>query len=305
MLFWTRRTYCFLLCLSSNLAGVLPFRNRALGGVSAAESPTVLDGKASIPHPSISLQLFAFSWFEGAERPIYAIVQARLRHVCGLRAGALFFFLGGSKGAVLDPPNVLFFLLCLSSNLAGVLPFRNRALGGVSAAESPTVLDGKASIPHPSISLQLFAISWFEGAERPPVLKPMRHRLGMNLAGVRNRALGGVSAAASPTVLDGKASIPHPSISLQLFAFSWFEGAERPPVLKPIRRPLGMNLAVVLPFRIRAVGRVSAAESPTVLDGKASTPYPIHPSLSNSLLLAGSKVLKGPRSSNPLGAPWA
>ena len=62
MLFWTRRTYCFLLCLSSNLAGVLPFRNRALGGVSAAESPTVLDGKASIPHPSISLQLFAFSW---------------------------------------------------------------------------------------------------------------------------------------------------------------------------------------------------------------------------------------------------
>ena len=109
MLFWTRRTYCFLLCLSSNLAGVLPFRNRALGGVSAAESPTVLDGKASIPHPSISLQLFAFSWFEGAERPIYAIVQARLRHVCGLRAGALFFFLGGSKGAVLDPPNVLFF----------------------------------------------------------------------------------------------------------------------------------------------------------------------------------------------------
>ena len=109
MLFWIRRTYCFLLCLSSNLAGVLPFRNRALGGVSAAESPTVLDGKASIPHPSISLQLFAFRWFEGADRPISAIVQARLCHVCGLRAGALFFFLGGSKGAVLDPPNVLFF----------------------------------------------------------------------------------------------------------------------------------------------------------------------------------------------------
>ena len=60
MLFWTRRTYCFLLCLSSNLAGVLPFRNRALGGVSAAESPTVLDGKASTPypiHPSLSNSL--------------------------------------------------------------------------------------------------------------------------------------------------------------------------------------------------------------------------------------------------------
>ena len=26
-----------------------------------------------------------------------------------LRTGALFLFLGGSKGAVLDPPNVLFF----------------------------------------------------------------------------------------------------------------------------------------------------------------------------------------------------
>ena len=91
------------------------------------------------------------------------IVQARLRHVFGLRTGALFFFLGGSKGAVLDPPNVLFFAV----PELGVLPFRNRALGGVSAAESPTVLDGKASIPHPSISLQLFAFSWFEGAERP------------------------------------------------------------------------------------------------------------------------------------------
>ena len=112
MLFWTRRTYCFLLCLSSNLAGVLPFRNRALGGVSAAESPIrswTAKLLASIPHPSISPQHFALSWFGGAERPIWAIVQARLRHVCGLRTGALFFFLGGSKGAVLDPPNVLFF----------------------------------------------------------------------------------------------------------------------------------------------------------------------------------------------------
>ena len=40
---------------------------------------------------------------------IFAIVQARLRHVFGLCTGALFFFLRGSKGAVLDPPNVLFF----------------------------------------------------------------------------------------------------------------------------------------------------------------------------------------------------
>ena len=44
----------------------------------------------------------------GAEELRFRLVQARLRHVFGLCTGALFFFLGGSKGAVLDP-NVLFF----------------------------------------------------------------------------------------------------------------------------------------------------------------------------------------------------
>ena len=44
-----------------------------------------------------------------AEELRFRLVQARLRHVFGLCTGALFFFLGGSKGAVLDPPNVLFF----------------------------------------------------------------------------------------------------------------------------------------------------------------------------------------------------
>ena len=43
-----------------------------------------------------------------AEELRFRLVQARLRHVFGLCTGALFF-LGGSKGAVLDPPNVLFF----------------------------------------------------------------------------------------------------------------------------------------------------------------------------------------------------
>ena len=184
MLFWTRRTYCFLLCLSSNLAGVLPFRNRALGGVSAAESPTVLDGKASIPHPSISLQLFAFSWFEGAERPIYAIVQARLRHVCGLRAGALFFFLGGSKGAVLDPPNVLFFAVpefesCWGSAVSQPCRrtcFCSRISYGAGRASAIQRLphtyhpNPQCSNLHPSISLVL---AGSKVLQRPPVRKPM------------------------------------------------------------------------------------------------------------------------------------
>ena len=38
----------------------------------------------------------------------FRLLQARLRHVFCLCTGALFFFLGGSKGAVLAPPNVRF-----------------------------------------------------------------------------------------------------------------------------------------------------------------------------------------------------
>ena len=56
--------------LGLNPAGVLLFRNRALGG--AAESTVLLraTAKASTPfhpHPSIHPSLFAFSWFEGAD----------------------------------------------------------------------------------------------------------------------------------------------------------------------------------------------------------------------------------------------
>ena len=47
-----------------------------------------------------------------AEELRFRLVQARLRHVFGLCTGALFFFVGGSKGAacarILDPPNVVF-----------------------------------------------------------------------------------------------------------------------------------------------------------------------------------------------------
>ena len=65
--------YCFLRCLSSDLGGVWLFRIPCRGA--------------------------AFSACRGQVAP----------HVFGLCTGALFFFLGGSKGAVLDPPNVLFF----------------------------------------------------------------------------------------------------------------------------------------------------------------------------------------------------
>ena len=66
-----------------------------------------------------------------AEELRFRLVQARLRHVFGLGTGALFFFLGGSKGAVLDPPNVLFFAVpklgfrwCLVFSAVPTLGFR-------------------------------------------------------------------------------------------------------------------------------------------------------------------------------------
>ena len=66
-----------------------------------------------------------------AEELRFRLVQARLRHVFGLCTGALFFFLGGSKGAVLDPPNVLFFAVpelgfrwCLVFSAVPTLGFR-------------------------------------------------------------------------------------------------------------------------------------------------------------------------------------
>ena len=71
----------------------------------------------------------------------FRLVQARLRHVFGLCTGALFFFLGGSKGAVLDPPKVLFFavpqpsvLLYLSSELDVVCLFRRSCIFAIVQA---------------------------------------------------------------------------------------------------------------------------------------------------------------------------
>ena len=71
----------------------------------------------------------------------FRLVQARLRHVFGLCTGALFFFLGGSKGAVLEPPKVLFFavpqpsvLLYLSSDLGVVCLFRRSCIFAIVQA---------------------------------------------------------------------------------------------------------------------------------------------------------------------------
>ena len=164
----------------------------------------------------------------------------------------------------------------LGLNPAGVLLFRNRALGGVSAADSTVLLraTAKASTPfhpHPSIHLSLL-LAGSKVLKRPLVRRPIGHPLGVNPAGVllfRNRALyiRDVSAAesAESTVLlravtsnDPRPKLPphstpihpfhphphpppsiHPSIHPSLFAFSWFEGAETAPGPQTNGPPLG------------------------------------------------------------------
>ena len=75
MPFWLRRMYGFVLCRSSDFGGVWLFRMRCRGA--------------------------AFSASPGSAAPCFLSMY--------WGSGALFFFLGGSKGAVLDPPQVLFF----------------------------------------------------------------------------------------------------------------------------------------------------------------------------------------------------
>ena len=112
------------------------------------------------------------------------IVQARLRHVFGLRTGALFFFLGGSNGAVLDPPNVLFFAVpelesCWGSAVSEPCRrtcFCSRISYGAGRASAIQRLphtyhpNPQCSNLHPSISLVL---AGSKVLPRPPVRKPM------------------------------------------------------------------------------------------------------------------------------------
>ena len=115
MPFWTRRMYCFLLWLSSDL-----------GGVAVLDPPNVLSFAVAelgfrwclaVSHAwrkSCGFGFFGLSRLGCAMFWIYVSTYLRTgAFSCFrrglLRTGARFLFLGGSKGAVLDPPNVLFF----------------------------------------------------------------------------------------------------------------------------------------------------------------------------------------------------
>ena len=89
----------FLLCLSSDLSGVWLFRMHCRGAAFSA-SP----GSAA----PCFLSMYWGNLYWVVVSNIFFIFYTILPLFPG-GSGALFFFLGGSKGAVLDPPQVLFF----------------------------------------------------------------------------------------------------------------------------------------------------------------------------------------------------
>ena len=224
--------------LGVNPAGVLLFRNRALGDVSAAESTVLLRAvtsnnprpKLPLPPPSIHSLLLAGS--KVLKRPP---VRSPIGHPLGL-------------------------------NPAGVLLFRNRALGGASAAEPlpqrPVLLRAQRCYETAPIH-PLFAFSWFEGAETAPGPQtnwpPLGRESCWGSAVSEPCPIRDVSAAESTVLLQAvtsndprpKLPLPPPSVHSLLLAGS--KVLKRPLVRSPIGHPLGVNPAGVLLFRNRAL----------------------------------------------------
>ena len=281
--------------LGLNPAGVLLFRNRALGvlEVFLQPNPRCCSGpRPKLPphstpiHPSIHPSLFAFSWFEGAETaPGPQTTWPPLgRESCW-----------GS--AVSEPCPRRCFRSRIHGAAQGRYIKRSTAKASTSFHPHPSIHSIHPHPPpsihpsiHPSISLLL---AGSKVLKRPLVRKPMGHPLGLNPAGVllfRNRALGGVSAADSTVLLraTAKASTPfhpHPSIHPSLFAFSWFEGAETAPGPQTNGPPLGpescWDSAVSQPCPRRCFcSRIQGAAQG---HGQSFHPIPypsIHPSIS-------------------------
>ena len=265
--------------LGLNPAGVLLFRNRALGG--AAESTVLLraTAKASTPfhpHPSIHPSLFAFSWFEGAE-------TAPGPQTNGPPLGPESWW--GSAVSQPCPRR------CFCSRIQGAAQGHGQSFHPIPypsihpslfAFSYPRCCYGpRPKLPphstpiHPSIHPSIYLSLLLAGSKvlkRPLVRRPIGHPLGVNPAGVllfRNRApIGGVSVAESTVLLRAAAKastfhpIPLPSIHPSIHLFAFIAGSKvlkRPLVRKPMGHPLGLNPAGVLLFRNRALGGVSAA----------------------------------------------
>ena len=265
--------------LGLNPAGVLLFRNRALGG--AAESTVLLraTAKASTPfhpHPSIHPSLFAFSWFEGAE-------TAPGPQTNGPPLGP-----ESCWGSAVSQPCPR---RCFCSRIQGAAQGHGQSFHPITypsihpslfAFSYPRCCSGpRPELPphstpiHPSIHLSLFAFSWFEGAETalgpqtnwPPLGRESCWGSAVSQPCPRRcfcSRIHGVAQSRGQSFHIPPYSTPiHPSI--HLFAFiAGSKVLKRPLVRKPMGHPLGLNPAGVLLFRNRALGGVSAAES-TVL----------------------------------------
>ena len=246
--------------LGLNPAGVLLFRNRALArcfcsrihGAAYGPRPKLPPHSTPIhPHPSIYLSLL-LAGSKVLKRPL---VRKPMGHPLGL-------------------------------NPAGVLLFRNRALGGVSAAESRVLLraTAKASTPfhtHPSIHPSVFAFSYPRCCYGPrPKLPPHSTPI-------------------------------HPSIHLSLFAFSWFEGAETALGPQTNWPPLGHESCWGSAVSQPCPRRCFCSRIHGVAQSRGQSfhipPYstPIHPSIhpSISLLLyswfEGAETAPGPQTNGP------
>ena len=307
--------------LGLNPAGVVLFRNRALGG--AAESTVLLraTAKASTPfhpHPSIHPSLFAFSWFEGAE-------TAPGPQTNGPPLGPESCW--GSAVSQPCPKR------CFCSRIQGAAQGHGQSFHPIPypsihpslfAFSYPRCCYGpRPKLPphstpiHPSIHLSLFAFSWFEGAETalgpqtnwPPlgrescwgsaVSQPCPRRCFCS----RIHGVVLLRAAAKASTFH---PIPLPSIHPSIHLFAFIAGSKvlkRPLVRKPMGHPLGLNPAGVLLFRNRALG--GAAESTVLLraTAKASTPFHPHPSIHPSLFafswFEGAETAPGPQTNGP------
>ena len=198
----------------------------------------------------------------------------------------------------------------LGLNPAGVLLFRNRALGG--AAESTVLLraTAKASTPfhpHPSIHLSLFAFSWFEGAETAPGPQTNWPPLGREScwgSAVSQPCprrcfcsrIHGVAQSRGQSFHIPPYSTPiHPSIhpSIHLFAFSfysWFEGAETAPGPQTNGPPLGPESCWGSAVSQPCPGRCFCSRIHGAAQGHGQSFHPIpppsiHPSIHPSISL--------------------
>ena len=117
----------------------------------------------------------------------------------------------------------------------------------------------QSSLLHPST----FAFRGFEGAKRQRLCRPSGNPVGVNLAGVSLfrmrahgwrwglwRAFGRAVTFAQPMPAACQSSLLHPST----FAFRGFEGAKQQRLCQPSGNPVGVNLAGVSLFWMRAHG---------------------------------------------------